>query len=120
MTAGRGILHQEMPQGDARGQMHGFQLWANLPSSLKMSAPRYQDISAIEILGVTDDDGTRVRVVCGDFWGKRGPDLPALSRRLGPSRPAQDPAGRNRASRLLPTFSRATARSARRRNRLAC
>src|SRR4029077_113472 len=73
MTAGRGILHQEMPQGDPQGQMHGFQLWANLPSSLKMSAPRYQDIPAIEIPEVTDDDGTRVRVVCGDFWGKRGP-----------------------------------------------
>jgi redox-sensitive bicupin YhaK (pirin superfamily) len=73
MTAGRGILHQEMPQGDAQGQMHGFQLWANLPSSLKMSAPRYQDIPAIEFPEVIDDDGTRVRVVCGDFWGKRSP-----------------------------------------------
>jgi redox-sensitive bicupin YhaK (pirin superfamily) len=49
MTAGRGILHQEMPQGDAQGRMHGFQLWANLPSSLKMTAPRYQDIKAGEI-----------------------------------------------------------------------
>src|SRR5258707_12003155 len=73
MTAGRGVLHQEMPQGDPQGQMHGFQLWANLPSSLNMSAPRYQDIPAIELPEVTDDDGTRVRVVCGDFWGKRGP-----------------------------------------------
>ena len=73
MTAGRGILHQEMPKGDAKGQMHGFQLWANLPSSLKMTAPRYQDIPAKEIPEVIDDDGTRVRVVCGDFWGKKGP-----------------------------------------------
>ncbi len=73
MTAGRGILHQEMPRGDAKGRMHGFQLWANLPSSLKMTAPRYQDIKAAEIPEITDDDGTRVRVVCGDFWGKRGP-----------------------------------------------
>ena len=73
MTAGSGILHQEMPQGDARGRMHGFQLWANLPSSLKMTAPRYQDIPAKEIPEVVDDDGTRVRIVCGDFWGKRGP-----------------------------------------------
>jgi quercetin 2,3-dioxygenase len=73
MTAGRGILHQEMPQGDAQGRMHGFQLWANLPSSLKMTSPRYQDIKAPEIPEVVDDDGTRVRVVCGDFWGKRGP-----------------------------------------------
>jgi redox-sensitive bicupin YhaK (pirin superfamily) len=73
MTAGSGILHQEMPKGDPRGRMHGFQLWANLPSSLKMTAPRYQDIPAKEILEVLDDDGTRVRVICGDFRGKRGP-----------------------------------------------
>jgi quercetin 2,3-dioxygenase len=73
MTAGSGILHQEMPEGDARGRMHGFQLWANLPSSLKMTAPRYQDVKAAEIPEIVDDDGTRVRVVCGDFWGKRGP-----------------------------------------------
>jgi hypothetical protein len=73
MTAGRGIMHQEMPQGDALGRMHGFQLWANLPSSLKMTAPRYQDIKAAEIPEIVDDDGTRVRVVCGDFWGRRGP-----------------------------------------------
>jgi len=73
MTAGRGILHQEMPQGDAQGRMHGFQLWANLPSSLKMTAPRYQDIKAGEIPEIVDDDGTVVRVVCGDFWGRRGP-----------------------------------------------
>jgi len=73
MTAGSGILHQEMPHGDANGRMHGFQLWANLPSSLKMTSPRYQDISSGEISEVTDDDGTRVRVICGDFWGKTGP-----------------------------------------------
>jgi redox-sensitive bicupin YhaK (pirin superfamily) len=73
MTAGRGIMHQEMPQGDAHGRMHGFQLWANLPSSLKMIAPRYQDVMAGEIPEVVDDDGTRVRVVCGEFWGKKGP-----------------------------------------------
>ena len=73
MTAGSGILHQEMPHGDPKGRMHGFQLWANLPSSLKMTAPRYQDVKAAEIPEVIDDDGTRVRVVCGDFWGKRGP-----------------------------------------------
>jgi quercetin 2,3-dioxygenase len=73
MTAGSGILHQEMPQGDAQGRMHGFQLWANLPSSLKMTRPRYQDIKAAEIPEVVDDDGTRVRVIAGRFWGKRGP-----------------------------------------------
>src|SRR4030088_423525 len=59
MTAGSGIMHQEMPQGDPSGRMHGFQLWANLPSSLKMTAPRYQDIKAPEIPDVTDDDGHR-------------------------------------------------------------
>jgi redox-sensitive bicupin YhaK (pirin superfamily) len=73
MTAGSGILHQEMPRGDEQGRMHGFQLWANLPSSLKMAAPRYQDIPSAAIPEVTDDDGTRVRVISGDFWGKQGP-----------------------------------------------
>ena len=73
MTAGRGILHQEMPRGDAQGRMHGFQLWANLPAKLKMTKPRYQDVTARNIPEVTDDDGTRVRIVCGSFWGKSGP-----------------------------------------------
>jgi redox-sensitive bicupin YhaK (pirin superfamily) len=73
MTAGSGIIHQEMPKGDAEGRMHGFQLWANLPASLKMTNPRYQDVTAKDIPEVIDDDGTRVRVVVGEFWGKRGP-----------------------------------------------
>ena len=73
MTAGSGILHQEMPRGDARGRMHGFQLWANLPSSLKMTAPRYQDVTGKDIPEVVDDDGTAVRVICGEFWGRKGP-----------------------------------------------
>lgn len=73
MTAGSGIIHQEMPKGDSHGRMHGFQLWANLPASLKMTTPRYQDVSAANISEVVDDDGTRVRVVCGSFWGKTGP-----------------------------------------------
>jgi redox-sensitive bicupin YhaK (pirin superfamily) len=73
MTAGSGILHQEMPKGDGHGLMHGFQLWANLPSSLKMTKPRYQDVMAKDVPDVTDDDGTRVRIVCGSFWGKQGP-----------------------------------------------
>jgi redox-sensitive bicupin YhaK (pirin superfamily) len=73
MTAGSGILHQEMPKGDANGRMHGFQLWANLPASLKMTKPRYQDVAGRDIPEITDDDGTRVKVVCGEFWGKRGP-----------------------------------------------
>jgi redox-sensitive bicupin YhaK (pirin superfamily) len=73
MTAGSGIVHQEMPKGDAEGRMHGFQLWGNLPASLKMTAPRYQDVKATEIPVIVDDDGTAVRVVCGSFWGQRGP-----------------------------------------------
>ena len=73
MTAGSGIIHQEMPRGNANGAMHGFQLWANLPASMKMTAPRYQDVSARDIPTVVDDDGTSVRVIVGDFWGKRGP-----------------------------------------------
>jgi quercetin 2,3-dioxygenase len=73
MTAGSGILHQEMPKGDGQGRMHGFQLWANLPANLKMTTPRYQDIPSSAIPEVTDDDGTRARVICGEFWGMRGP-----------------------------------------------
>lgn len=73
MTAGSGIIHQEMPKGDGDGRMHGFQLWANLPASLKMTAPRYQEVKAAEIPVATDDDGTAIRVVCGSFWGKTGP-----------------------------------------------
>jgi redox-sensitive bicupin YhaK (pirin superfamily) len=73
MTAGRGIMHQEMPKGDASGRMHGFQLWANLPATLKMTCPRYQDVPGAEIPEMVDDDGTRIRVVCGAFRGRRGP-----------------------------------------------
>jgi quercetin 2,3-dioxygenase len=73
MTAGSGIIHQEMPKGDTKGRMHGFQLWANLPSALKMTAPRYQGIESKDIPEITDDDGTHVRLVCGDYWGKKGP-----------------------------------------------
>lgn len=73
MTAGSGIMHQEMPTGNAAGQMHGFQLWANLPSSLKMTAPRYQDVTSGDIPEVVEDDGTRVRVIVGEFWGAKGP-----------------------------------------------
>jgi quercetin 2,3-dioxygenase len=73
MTAGRGVVHQEMPKGDAKGQMHGFQLWANLPASQKMIAPRYQEIRSQDVVEVTEDDGSKARIICGEFWGKRGP-----------------------------------------------
>ena len=66
-------MHQEMPRGDFAGRMHGFQLWANLPRSLKMTNPRYQDVPSKEIPTVTDDDGTVARIICGEFWGKSGP-----------------------------------------------
>ncbi len=73
MTAGRGIIHQEMPKGEPSGRMHGFQLWANLPSALKMTPPRYQEVRSADIPEITDDDGTQARIVCGTFWGKTGP-----------------------------------------------
>ncbi len=73
MTAGSGIVHQEMPKGDPQGRMHGFQLWANLPACLKMTAPRYQEMKAAEIPVVTEDDGAQASIICGRFWGARGP-----------------------------------------------
>jgi redox-sensitive bicupin YhaK (pirin superfamily) len=73
MTAGRGVIHQEMPKGDETGRMHGFQLWANLPAALKMTEPRYQEVKAGDVPSIQDDDGTHVRVVCGTLWGTSGP-----------------------------------------------
>jgi len=73
MTAGSGILHQEMPKGNAAGQMHGFQLWANLPSSLKLTAPRYQDITHAELPLLTEDDGTQIKVLIGNYRGVKSP-----------------------------------------------
>ena len=73
MTAGSGIVHQEIPKGDPAGRMHGFQLWANLPAALKMASPRYQEVKAPDIPIVTDDDGTQARIICGSFWGRKGP-----------------------------------------------
>jgi quercetin 2,3-dioxygenase len=73
MTAGRGIIHQEMPRGEPGGRMHGFQLWANLPSALKMTAPRYQEVKAADVPVARDDDGAEVRIVCGSYGGRRGP-----------------------------------------------
>jgi hypothetical protein len=73
MTAGSGIIHQEMPKGDQLGRMHGFQLWANLPRELKMTDPRYQDVPGTEVAVRSEDDGTVLRVLCGEFAGIRGP-----------------------------------------------
>jgi redox-sensitive bicupin YhaK (pirin superfamily) len=73
MTAGSGIIHQEMPKGNGAGQMYGFQLWANLPHELKMTEPRYQEIHAGDIPVVSDADGTHVRVICGQFGATTGP-----------------------------------------------
>ena len=105
MTAGKGIIHQEMPKGDQSGRMHGFQLWANLPASLKMTDPRYQEVKAPDIPVITDDDGTQVRLVCGSFWGKKGPvdgiaADPDLYRCLGSPGKEEIAAGGNHAPRL--------------------
>jgi redox-sensitive bicupin YhaK (pirin superfamily) len=73
MTAGSGIIHQEMPKGDQRGVMGGFQLWANLPASRKMMAPRYQEIKAAQIPEVEQPGGIRIKVVCGRLGDTVGP-----------------------------------------------
>jgi hypothetical protein len=73
MTAGSGIIHQEMPKGDKKGFMGGFQLWANLPSSHKMMAPRYRDLKRDQIPEVRLDNGTTVKVICGKVGNSEGP-----------------------------------------------
>jgi quercetin 2,3-dioxygenase len=73
MTAGSGIVHQEMPHGDEEGTLWGFQLWSNLPASHKMMAPRYQEIIKSQIPEITVSSGTQVRVVCGEIEGMKGP-----------------------------------------------
>ncbi len=73
MTAGSGIAHQEMPSGGTEGRVHGFQLWANLPRELKMSDPRYQDIPSSEVIERSEDDGTFIRLICGEWQGLHGP-----------------------------------------------
>lgn len=90
MTAGSGIIHQEMPKGDRKGRMHGFQLWANLPRDLKMTHPRYQDIPGSEVAVRGEDDGTIIRVLCGEFGGIAGPvdGIAAAPRYLDVSVPA--------------------------------
>ena len=125
MTAGSGILHQEMPHGDENGRMHGFQLWANLPAALKMTDPRYQDIPSSAIPEVTEDDGTKARIICGEFWGKTGPveGVAADTRATSTFRCRRSSASasrlRPRATRL-PMYSPARERSAMRRTRRRC
>lgn len=73
MTAGSGIIHQEMPKGNSKGQMFGFQLWANLPANSKMMNPRYQGIKKNEIPRVAAPNGTAIRIICGEINGVKGP-----------------------------------------------
>jgi len=73
MTAGSGIIHQEMPQGDEEGKMWGFQLWASLPAPHRMMSPRYQEIASDQIPEAVLDGGARVRVICGVVYDQAGP-----------------------------------------------
>ncbi len=73
MTAGSGIIHQEMPKGDEAGRMGGFQLWANLPASKKMMEPRYRDVRSHQIPEISLDEGVKVRIICGEVNGVQGP-----------------------------------------------
>lgn len=73
MTAGSGIIHQEMPKGNSKGQMLGFQLWANLPSHSKMMDPRYRGIKKKEIPVISLPDGITARIICGELNGIKGP-----------------------------------------------
>ena len=73
MTAGSGIIHQEMPKGDETGRMGGFQLWANLPASHKMMEPRYRDIESSQIPELRTAGGATVRIICGEVGGTGGP-----------------------------------------------
>jgi quercetin 2,3-dioxygenase len=73
MTAGSGIIHQEMPKGNRKGEMFGFQLWANLPARLKMMEPRYRGVNRSEIPLITTQDGSKIRIICGIVGGTQGP-----------------------------------------------
>jgi redox-sensitive bicupin YhaK (pirin superfamily) len=73
MTAGSGIIHQEMPQGDLEGRMYGFQLWANLPATEKMMAPRYREVTSGEIPEVNQPGGVKVKIICGRVGETVGP-----------------------------------------------
>ena len=73
MTAGSGIIHQEMPKGDYYGVMEGFQLWANLPRSHKMMDPRYRDVKSEQVPEVALANGVMVKIICGTVNGTQGP-----------------------------------------------
>jgi redox-sensitive bicupin YhaK (pirin superfamily) len=73
MTAGNGIIHQEMPKGDSRGKMEGFQLWANLPAAKKMMSPRYRDVTSNQIPVVNLENGTKIKIICGKVHNVQGP-----------------------------------------------
>jgi redox-sensitive bicupin YhaK (pirin superfamily) len=73
MTAGSGVIHQEMPKGDKTGLMWGFQLWANLPADHKMMDPRYREIKGMHIPEITLENGVKIRIICGEVRGKKGP-----------------------------------------------
>ena len=73
MTAGSGIIHQEMPKGSATGRMWGFQLWANLPRRQKMMDPRYREVTHSQIPSVHTTEGATVRIICGQVSGTQGP-----------------------------------------------
>jgi len=73
MTAGSGIIHQEMPKGQEDGLLWGFQLWANLPASHKMMDPRYQEIKREQVPEITLDGGVKVKIICGEIHGMKGP-----------------------------------------------
>jgi redox-sensitive bicupin YhaK (pirin superfamily) len=73
MTAGSGIIHQEMPKGDEDGLMWGFQLWANLPASQKMMDPRYRDVKRAQIPEITLENGATIKIICGEANGAKGP-----------------------------------------------
>lgn len=73
MTAGSGIIHQEMPQGDKTGYMGGFQLWANLPAAHKMMQPRYRDVKSSQIPEISTSGGVKIKIICGEIEGTQGP-----------------------------------------------
>lgn len=81
MTSGRGIMHEEMPRRGPNGLINGFQLWVNLPAELKMSRPRYQEIKETDIPAIVRD-GLRIRVVAGEYEGRRGPVTEIAARPL--------------------------------------